>query len=170
MGAWRAKWNQTCGKSDIACFSCGLSTFGAGTGLYKPVQAPTRNLWEYWWTIQSKIILAMQWQWGIWWWIDYTCHYHILLLRTPTVPQLSAVYYALHCRYVRIYHGRFFPDLLSTFWTFSLHFCTFHQFGWWHACDVWLMNYLKLYSIKNNSKIAQKESGKLMDMSKFTCL
>ena len=50
MRACRAKWNQTCGKSDIACFSCGLSTFRAGTGLYKPVQAPTRKLWEYWCT------------------------------------------------------------------------------------------------------------------------
>ena len=41
MRACHAKWNQTCGKSDIACFSGGLSTFRACTGLYKPVQAPT---------------------------------------------------------------------------------------------------------------------------------
>jgi hypothetical protein len=27
-----------------------------------------------------------------------------------------------------------------------------------------------LWDIKNNSKIAQKESGKLMEMSKFACL
>jgi hypothetical protein len=46
--ACHTKLNQTCGKSDIACFSCRLSTFRAGTGLYKPVQAPTRKFWEYW--------------------------------------------------------------------------------------------------------------------------
>jgi hypothetical protein len=38
-----AKWNQTCGKSDIACFACRLSTFRACTGLYKCPQENCKN-------------------------------------------------------------------------------------------------------------------------------
>jgi hypothetical protein len=49
------KWKQTCAKSDIAYFSCELSTFRAYTGLYKPVQAPTRKLWEYWCKGQHRV-------------------------------------------------------------------------------------------------------------------
>ena len=35
MRACCVKWNQTCGKTDIACFSCRLSTFRACTSTHK---------------------------------------------------------------------------------------------------------------------------------------
>ena len=69
--ACHAKWKWTCGKLDIACFSCSLSTFRACTGLYKPVQAPTRKLWEYWWGCTCSVGWCLV---GDWWeqrpWLD----------------------------------------------------------------------------------------------------
>jgi hypothetical protein len=45
--ACRAKWNQMCGKSDIACFSCRLSTFRACTSAHKKIVGILMIFWLY---------------------------------------------------------------------------------------------------------------------------
>jgi len=60
--ACRAKWNQTCGKSDIACFSCRLATFRACTAytsLYKRPQENCGNTDEG--TFRKRPLIRLFW-------------------------------------------------------------------------------------------------------------
>ena len=44
--ARHAKWDQTCGKLDIACFSCSLSTFRTCTSTHKKIVGILMQFWR----------------------------------------------------------------------------------------------------------------------------